>query len=250
MWRQGANSFALLARSASSLRVILKRLGYKHRILPLRLSRGRRAWRVLTAGLIVAREVYGEQRNRFYARGLPKADRLKWEVKKIGTYSGYSRNASPRAWTGRRVVLVPPDVWKLRPTVRRSLRGLLLRAADPEGVRRVMGIVAQVSTATSARFNVSAAAEGRPTREQVVEFYKQTADRVAARSAMPAAAPDHTPSSGEEGYVSSEHKQGELMPLELARARQKEWADLKKARAIRESMEIIERMKRKSPKGW
>ena len=246
MWRLGASSFAILARSRVGLPEVLRALGYRFRIEPLRLKRGRRAWRVLTAGLIVAREIYGEQRNRFYARGLPKADRLKWEVKKIGKYDGYSRNASPRAWTGRRVVLVPPDVWKLRPTVRRSLRGLLLRQSDPEGVRRVMGIVAGVSTDQARRFNVSAAAEGRPTREQVVQFYNETAKRVAARCAIPVAAPDHTPSSGEGGYVSSEHKQGELMPLELARARQKEWQRRRDERAKKESMEIIERMKRKS----
>lgn len=112
-----------------------------------------------------------------------------------------------------------------------------------------MGIVAGVVSGAASGFNVSAAAEGRPTREQVVEFYKQTADRVAARSAMPAAAPDLTPSSGEGGYVSSEHKQGELMPRELARAREKEWRDLRKARLLKESMEIIERMKRKSRGG-
>jgi len=39
------------------------------------------------------------------------------------------------------------------------------------------------------------------------------------------------------------------MPRELARAREKAWADARKARAIKESMEIIERMRKKS-EGW
>lgn len=294
MWRLGASSFALLSRERNRVSGLLLLAGVKHRVEPLRLSRGRRAWRVLTAGLIVAREIYGEQRNRFYARGLPAADRQKWEVKKLGSYKSYSRAASPRAWTGRRLVLVPPEVWQLRRADRRSLRGLLTRASDPEGVKRVMQLVAGVLAGGAGVYgnrvlgsqelgalaaaggvsertvgvdrirskgvtvsqhcrvpsHVSAAAEGRSGRIHSPASYQRIAGLVEARSDAPPPDPIFTPTSEVGGYVSSEHDQGELMPEQLAAARRKEDADARKARLMRESQEIIERMKRKSPKGW
>ncbi len=246
MWRLGATSFALLCRSVTCIRAVLKRMGLKHRIEPLRLSRGRRAFRNLTAGLLVAREIYGEQRNRWYARGLPKADRLKWEVKKIGKYASYDRWRSPRAEKQSRVVLVPPDVWRLSRPDRRALRGMLLRAPDPEGVARVMGLVADAVRNAGRGLLVSAAPKALLTREQVSGWYKQMAERREARTALPESGSDLLPLRWEGGYVSSEHKQGELMPLELARAREKEVRDARKRRALKESLEIIERMRRRS----
>jgi hypothetical protein len=290
MWRLGATSFALLARVSTPLRALLKRLGLRHRIEPLRLSRGRRAFRNLTAGLLVAREIYGEQINRFYARGLPKADRLKWEVRKIGQYRSYDKRSSPRAELGSRIVLVPPDVWKLRRADRRSLRGLLTRASDPEGVKRVMDLVAgvlaggagtygsgkigsqemralaaqgldsgRISGVDRIRCNLStgslasgllvvtnALPKTSAGRRHTAASYQVVANRVDARSASTTLPLIQTPSSEEGGYVSSEHEQGELMPLELARAREKEVRDARKRRALKESLEIIERMRRKS----
>ena len=249
MWRLGASSFAVLARVSPPLRALLKRLGLRHRIEPLRLSRGRRAWRMLTAGLTVAREIYGEQRNRWYARGLPPSERQKWEVKKIGEYKSYSRARSPRAWTGRKLVLVPPEVWQLRRTDRRSLRGQLLRASDPEGVARVMRLVADALGHGNRSSGLSAAPKALLTREAVVAQYQRFAAKSRERAAHQISDSDTTPTSEVGGYVSSEHKQGELMPLELSRARRKEWEARRKARDIKESMEIIERMRRKAPRG-
>jgi hypothetical protein len=315
MWRLGASSFAILARGSSPPREALRALGLRFRIEPLRLGRRRRriaragsdrgaestpslrrprrAWRALTAGLIVAREIYGEQRNRFYARGLPAAEREKWEVKKLGSYKSYSRSSSPRAWTDRKLVLVPPDVWKLRRADRRSLRGLLIRASDPEGVKRVMGLVAaalagghgmetgrsigsqemralagqgldsgpisgvdrirsKVSTGSSdvrLPVNVSAPPKAVRSKRHTAQSYQVIASRIEARTALPDPDQIYTPTSEVGGYVSSEHKQGELMPRELARAREKEWRELRKARLLKESLEIIERMKRKSRGG-
>jgi hypothetical protein len=249
MWRLGAGSFALISRSRDPLPALLKRLGLRHRIEPLRLSRGRRAWRVLTAGLLVAREIYGEQRNRWYARGLPAADRQKWEVLKIGKYQSYDRARSPRAWTGRKLLLVPPEVWQLRRTDRLALRGQLLRASDPEGVQRVMRLVADAIRNAKSRFDVSAAPKALLSREAVVRQYQQAAERSRARTDALTADSSITPTSEVGGYVSSEHNQGELMPLELARARRKDWEEARKRKAIKDSMEIIERMKRKAPRG-
>ena len=293
MWRLGASSFAIIARSRVGLPEVLRALGYRFRIEPLRLKRGRRAWRALTAGLIVAREIYGEQRNRFYARGLPAAERQKWEVKKLGSYKSYSRSSSPRAWTDRKLVLVPPDVWILRRADRRSLRGLLTRASDPEGVKRVMQLVAGVLAGGAGTYgsrsiggqemralagqgldsgrnpgvdrirskvttgssesrlpsDVSAPPKAVRSKRHTAQSYQVIASRIEARTALPDSDPIYTPTSEVGGYISSEHKQGELMPRELARAREKEWRDLRKARLLKESMEIIERMKRKSRGG-
>lgn len=246
MWRMGASSFAILSRETSTLPRVLRALGLRHRVHPLRLSRGRRAFRILTAGLVVAREIYGEQVKRWYARGLPMADRQKWEVKKIGAYQSYSRWRSPRAWTGRKLVLVPPEVWQLSRPDRRSLRGLLLRAPDPEGVRKVMGIVADAIRKASSRLPVSAPPQAVLSRQDVVAWYQRNADRSKARTAT--ADPDLpvTPSSWEGGYVSSVHEQGELMPEELSRQRRKEDEAARKQRAIDESMAIIERMRKRT----
>lgn len=293
MWRLGATSFALLSRDKVSPGMVLRSLGLKHRIEPLRLSRGRRAWRVLTAGLTVAREVYGEQINRWYARGLPKVEREKWEVQKLGKYQSYSRTRSPRAWTGSKLVLVPPEVWQLRRADRRSLRGLLTRASDPEGVKRVMQLVAgvlgggagtyggagigsremralaaqgldsgrisgvdrirsNVTTGSSdvrLPVNVSAPPKAVRQRRHSALEYQEVARRIEARTALPDPDQIITPISEMGGYTSSEHSQGQLMPRELARARRKEWDDARKARAIKESMEIIERMRRKTRGG-
>jgi hypothetical protein len=246
MWRLGSGSFAVISREKAAVRECLDRLGLRHRIEPLRLSRGRRAFRVLTAGLLVAREIYGEQRNRWYARGLPPAEREKWEVQKLAKYQSYDRARSPRARTERRVVLVPPDVWQLSRTDRRALRGLLVRQPDPEGVRKVMGIVADTIRAASSGFHVSAPPKAVLTREQVARWYARNAEASKARTIVTASDPNLPPLSEAGGYVSSEHSQGELMPRELERQRRKEWLDAKAERAKRESMEIIERMKKKA----
>ncbi len=271
-------------------REVLRSMGLRFRIEPLRLGRGRRAFRPLTAGLLVAREIYGEQRNRFYARGLPKADRQKWEVRKVAKYQTYDRSRSPRAWSGRGLVLVPPEVWQLSRTDRRSLRGQLLRASDPEGVRRVMGLVAQAlgsvrdgaaesgSGSPNARVmdalasdggrssgvdrirskvstggsisrlpsDVSATAEGRSGRRHSAEEYQKIADRGTSTTAPLAASGSIPPFSEMGGYTSSEHSQGELLPKQLAEADRIEWRKGRAARALAESLAIIERMRKKT----
>ena len=249
MWRLGASSFALLARNPTDVRKCLRRAGLTHRIEPLRLRRGRRAWRPLTAGLLVAREIYGEQRNRFYARGLPQVDRQKWEVRKIGAYTKYDRARSPRAWSGSNLVLVPPEVWQLPRADRTTLRHILQLQPNPEGVQEVMRLVAKAIEGQNSRFDVSAAGpKGRLTREQVENWYSEMAKRTAARTALPEDRSVPLPSEGG-GYTSSEHSQGELMPEQLQEADRKAWREGRKATALRESLEIIERMRLKSTGG-
>lgn len=249
MYRLGASSFALLSRERSSLPLVLREAGVKFRIEPVRLSRGRRAWRMLTAGLIVAREIYGEDRNRWYARGLPNLDREKWEVQKIAKYQSYDRSGSPRARTDRRVVLVPPEVWKLRRADRRSVRSLLLRQSDPEGVRKVMGMVADAIRSNGRALLVVAAPKALLREERMRENQAQKQDTEARRTALLNQIRSLPPTSEVGGYVSSEHGQGELMPEQLATAGRKSFHESRKRRAIAESMAIIERMRKKT-EGW
>lgn len=243
LWRLGASSFALLSREKGFLLRVLRSLGLRFRAEPLRLGRGRRAFRSLTAGLLVSREIYGEQKNRWYARGLPPAERERWEVQKIGKYKSYDRARSPRAAAGNRVVLVPPTVWQLSRTDRRALRGQLLRQSDPEGVRRVMGLVADTIRKAGRDLPVSAAAQPRLTREQVARWYARNAERAAARTETAAADSSLPPLSEAGGYVSSEHNQGELMPRELEKERRREWRERRDRKLKEDSQAIIERMK-------
>jgi hypothetical protein len=113
-------------------------------------------------------------------------------------------------------------------------------------VARVMRLVADAISGARSRFDVSAAPKARLTRDEVVKWYADSARRKEARTALPGSDSSNTPTSEVGGYVSCEHNQGELMPLELSRARRKEWLAAKDARDKRESQAIIERMRQKS----
>ena len=216
MYRLGASSFALLSREKGRLPLVLRAAGVAFRIEPVRFRRRRRAWRALTAGLMVAREVYGEQVKRWYARGLPAANRERWNVLKLKEYKAHDRATGPRAWTRGKLVLVPPEVWTLRRNDRRSLRALLNRAPDPESVHKVMAVVSQVVAARDLQSSVLASGRGKLTAAQVREWYDRRKSSAAERRSVDPSLPDVHPSSGGEGYVSSEHSQGELRPRQLS----------------------------------
>jgi len=216
MYRLGASSFAILSREKGRLPLALRAAGVEFRIEPVLFRRRRRAWRALTAGLMVAREVYGEQVKRWYARGLPAANRESWNVLKLKEYKAHDRATGPRAWTRGKLALVPPEVWTLRRNDRRSLRALLNRAPDPESVHKVMAVVSQVVAARDLQSSVLASGSGKLTAAQVREWYDRRKSSAAEQRSVDSVMPDLHPSSGGEGYVSSEHSQGELMPRQLS----------------------------------
>ena len=109
-----------------------------------------------------------------------------------------------------------------------------------------MRLVADAISNAKSRFDVSDAPKALLDRQVVEAWYKRNAERSKARTESAAADSSNTPTSEVGGYVSSEHNQGELMPLELARARRKDWDEARKRKAIKDSMEIIERMKAKA----
>lgn len=205
MYRIGTQSFALLTRAPATLRRALRRLGLECRVEPVHLKRRRRAWRTLTAGLTVARAAYGEQVKRWYARGLPKVEHQKWEVDKHAMQKPWARVSGARARSGRRIILVPPELWGLRRSDRSRLRGLLADAGSPEAVSQVMGIVADLLTAQSRGFPVNQPAKGRLERSEVVAWYQRMKQASETRRAGEPPPQFPPPSFLEGGYISSVH---------------------------------------------
>ena len=203
--RLGVSSFAVIAQSKAPIAAALRDLGLPHRAERVQLSRGRRAWRRLTAGLLVSRERYGEQVKRWYFPGLPPAPREKFEVVSKPYKRGYARASSPRAWTASKVILVPPAVWSLRRADRRRVREALRNAPDPESASVVIDLVAAVSTKLAAQLNVNAAPKERLSKEQVQAWYQRMAERRAASSSSDSGSEDLPPFSEMGGYRSSVH---------------------------------------------
>lgn len=205
LFRLGVSSFAVLARAKGPIAAALRTLGLPHRIERIRFSRGRRAWRAITAGLLVSRERYGEQVKRWYCRGLPPAERKRWEVVSKPYQKGYSKSRSPRAWKRGSLVLVPPEVWQLGRHDRRTVRELLRKAPDPESAKVVIDLVAAVTTKLAGHFQSIAAPKGRLSREQVQSWYKAMAEKKAASAHSGSGSEILPPLSEVGGYVSSVH---------------------------------------------
>jgi hypothetical protein len=207
-FRLGLTSFGVIARSKEGFPRINQGLGLNVRVEPIRLSRGRRAWRAITAGLTVVRAVYGKQVNRWYVRGLPPAEREKWEVVKLVKNSPYGRKTGPRVWAGDRVVLVPPDVWRLPRAARRDIRVLLARAASPEAVAAVMELATSLGSARSLQSSSNRAGGAGSGFEAVKVRNARIAELRAQASSADSDLRSLPPLSEAGGYVSSGHSSG------------------------------------------
>lgn len=207
-WRLGADSFAVISRSRVLPPLYLGRAPLRIRVEPILLRRGKRAWRSLTGGILCARAVYGEQTNRWYCRGLPKAEKESWEVDRHAGAKGYSRASSPRAWKANRLVLVPPEIWRLGRGDRRSLRRDLGTACNPEGVARIMGIVSEMLSRQRTSSLIGPAARPALTIDEVKAWYASMAERRRAASESERTENRIPLSSEREGYVSSGHSSG------------------------------------------
>lgn len=206
--RLGATSFAVLSREKSVTHLSLTRMRLAHRVEAVRLKRGRRAFAAATSGMLVAREVYGEQTNRFYLPGLPPAQKESWNVLTQSRSTGYSRASSPRAWKRGDLVLVPPTIWQLGRADRRTLRRDLGRASSPEGVARVMAMVSEVLARRDQSSLLGPAARPVLSREQVVESYRLRAVKKFDASASEPTSQSPSPPSEGGSYVSSVHMGG------------------------------------------
>ncbi len=79
-----------------------------------------------------------------------------------------------------------------------------------------MAVVSQVVAARDLQSSVLASGRHKLTQAQVQEWYARQKSSGAERRSDDPILPDLHPSSGGEGYVSSEHSQGELMPRQLS----------------------------------
>ena len=114
-WRIAFDRMAVIASSTAALAANLRRRGLKYSIHKVLFRRGRRAWRVITQGIAHSREYWGANLNRWYARCLPRLEKLHWEIKSSARGRGYDRRTSPRLWTASGLTLVPPEAWKSEP---------------------------------------------------------------------------------------------------------------------------------------
>lgn len=211
-YRLGTSSFGLLASSPIAAPQRLRARGIECRVEPIRLRRGRRAWRAITAGALVARAAYGEQVNRWYARGLPPAEKLTWAIQRVKPYQSYRRLTSPRAWSDRRVVLVPPEIWQMGRADRRQIRTMLRNAKSPEAVGVAMTFVRELVAKVGKPIPVIAPAQPALSPEQVRAWYRRAADSIAAESARTASPSSDRPLTEGGGYASSDHSSGAPPP--------------------------------------
>lgn len=211
LYRLGAGSMGLLSRERKRVVAVLRRWGLHFRIEPIHLRRGRRAWNGLTAGLLVSRAVYGEQTKRWYARGLPRLAKPKWEVVKIGTYRTYDRVSSPRARRADGLVLVPPKAWKMRRTDRRIVRECLARAASPEAATLAIRVVAELVAKVAKPITVSAPPKSADELDRIRRTYQLVAE-LQGHGTEHSVDPNLTPTPERVGgYVSSEHPKGDWL---------------------------------------
>ena len=125
--RIGANRIAIVvAGRKPNLRASRLCDGRKVSLLRVLRSRGRRAWRELTAGILYSRAVYGENANRWYIRGLKRVPR----TKRVGVWRGRVKLTHPEM--GRGVAGTRAGVSIHAPEAYRPPR-LLKRAAHNRG---------------------------------------------------------------------------------------------------------------------
>jgi hypothetical protein len=215
--RLGATSFAVLSHVKRLPPLSLHGEVLETRTEPIRLARGRRAWRSATAGMLVARKAYGADHNRWYIRGLPLAEKESWNVLTQQGAKGYSRARDPRVWKAANLTLVPPEVWALGRADRRSIRRDLGSANSPEGVARVMAMVSALAARKSQSSLIGPAARPVLTREQVLESYAMAARRSKAASGSERPLISPSPPSEGGGYISSVHIGGADPPGERSK---------------------------------
>ncbi len=188
-FRLGTTSFAILARSRYGLPPVLRRLGLRHRVEPVRLSRGRRAWRRLTSGILVARAVYGEEVKRWYARGLPGAEKMRWDVVKKAMQKPWRRRTGARVRNGRKIILVPPAIWSMGGDRFKEYREAAAAALSPEEAEGNKRWLLELVSGVASKSNLDAPAQPAPKQQVSREFYIEMAKRKkAGASATPVAA--------------------------------------------------------------
>ncbi len=142
---------------------------------------------------------------RWYVRGLPRAEKLTWEVERGQYEPSYSRRSSPRAWAASKLVLVPPAAWTIGKRDRRSLRAALRGAKDPESVASVIASITGTAPELQSSSNRRAAgASGRDARTSTDGGYEHSLVAVNDAARAASSIPFSLPSEGRR-YRSSVH---------------------------------------------
>jgi len=204
-FRLGTDSFAVLARSKESIPPLLRRLGLRHRVEPVRLSRGRRAWRALTAGLLVARGVYGVQVKRWYMRGLPGAEKMRWDVVKKAMQKPWRRRTGARVRAGKKIILVPPAIWSMDGDRFKEYREAAAATSSPEQAIANRRRLAEIVAGATSHLILDAPAQPALTREAVQRFYAGMAARKNRGATETSAAASLIPQPLGGGLQSSRH---------------------------------------------
>jgi len=113
-----------------------------------------------------------------------------------------------------------------------------------------MGLIADTIRAHGREVSTIAAPKALLREERMRENQAKMRDTEARRTLILNQLRSLPPTSEVGGYVSSEHGQGELMPEQLDAIARKDAQVRRKRKALWESLEIIERMRKKSPEGW
>jgi hypothetical protein len=159
----------------------------------------------LTAGILVARAVYGEEVKRWYARGLPGAERMRWDVVKRAMQKPWRRRTGARVRTGSKIILVPPAIWSMDGDRLKEYREAAAAAVSPEQVMSNRRRLAEIVAGAASAFRLTAPAQPALTREQVQTFYASMAQRKRARASETAAAALNPSTLLGGGLLSSRH---------------------------------------------
>jgi len=139
--RDGPRKIIVLARKKKVLENLRRELRADFYIVHISVKRGAAAFRPICAGVLIQREQYGRQKNRWYVPGLPRPEKLDWEIERIPYQKGYDKRRSPRAFRADGRALYPPDLWAGRPRGMRAIRNAYRHASDSDSVRLVDALV-------------------------------------------------------------------------------------------------------------
>lgn len=138
-YRLDENSFAMIVAGRRP-QVLLRRSLYSLKTSARRIarSRGRRAFNLVTSGILYSRDLWGQWRNRFYHRGLPRLERDRWLV----STAGGIRKRHAATGIGVRgvrgdVSLYPPAAW-MPPRLARRSGPVDRRTRDPIQIGNVI----------------------------------------------------------------------------------------------------------------
>lgn len=164
-YRYGENHFVLLARASRPLESVLDKCARPYTSQKVRKPGRRRQWAPVSAGLLVSREKYGEETNRWYARGLPPAEARNWNIERAGKQPRYDWRSSPRAWRADGSELRPPEAWQnLGTRSRQHLAEIHQLARDPRQAEQIRDLIA--TTAAARQLPLTDAAPAALTAEE------------------------------------------------------------------------------------